>query len=631
MTNPIQPLLHLKALLQIEHDTERETYRLQSQKMSLARRVRRGICWHPIVVGRNYYNSLNQLVVEITQTEPQDIEHNFEYGRPVMFFVPGDGGKDNKDTPVGGASSSCTVSYADEHRMVVVVPSVDFVLRLEAAEDLAVQLYFDETSYRCMYHALDEAINARHGRLAELRSVFAGETPPRCLSLAPMTFPWLNASQTKAVNEVLCAQDVAIVHGPPGTGKTTTLVEAVYETLRRETQVLVCAQSNAAVNWISAQLVDHGVPVLRIGNPARATDKMLSFTYERQFEAHPDYPQLWAIRRNIRTLRENRTRRSASAIASLREKAQEIEMRIHASLFDNARVVAATLVGTANKLMVGRRFSTLFIDEAAQALEPACWIAIRRAGRVVLAGDHQQLPPTVKSYDAMRQGLGVTLMERVAKEVPEVVTLLLLQYRMNEDIMQFSSQYFYNGAVESAPSVRHRSILDLDTPIEWIDTSILPASHDENFRETFVGEDHGRINRREALLTLVTLHRYVRRIGIERLLSERLDIGIITPYRLQAQYLRTLIGRSASLRRLRTAISVGTVDGFQGQERDIVLISLVRSNDEGQIGFLADLRRMNVAMTRARMKLLIIGDAATLTRHKFYHQLKAYIDRLHQN
>ena len=276
------------------------------------------------------------------------------------------------------------------------------------------------------------------------------------------------------------------------------------------------------------------------------------------------------------------------------------------------------------------KFATLFIDEAAQALEPACWIAIRRASRVIFAGDHCQLPPTVKSFEAARGGLSVTLMERIVAQKPEVVTMLKMQYRMNEQIMKFSSNWFYGGMVESAPLVKHRGILDYDTPIVWIDTSEIGDGDDGKplYAEQFVGESFGRINKAEAMLTLATLETYFNKIGKQRVLEESMDVGVISPYRAQVQYLRRMIKKKDFFKPFRHLISVNTVDGFQGQERDIILISLVRANAEGQIGFLRDLRRMNVAMTRARMKLVILGDAGTLTRHPFYKKLHEYVEGL---
>lgn len=621
--SPVLYLQHQYELLQVEYEYEKEQFKQQTELMGIGRKIKRGMCWYPLNLGRNYYNALNQLVIEVERREDKDIEYQFEYGRPVCFFTQDVSGKLNYLNFVA------TVNYVDEDRMVVILPSVDALLTLQSKEVVGVQLYFDETSYRLMFEALKQVIGAKNNRLAELRDIFHGTQPASTFSFHPLRFPWLNATQEEAVNKVLHAKDVAIVHGPPGTGKTTTLVEAVYETLHRENQVLVCAQSNMAVDWISEKLVDRGVSVLRIGNPSRVNDKMLSFTYERRFESHPDYPQLWSIRKAIRELYA-RSRKGAEReavrqkINSLKDRATELEIRINESLFSEARVIACTLVGSANRLLTGQKFGTLFIDEAAQALEAACWIPIRKADRVILAGDHCQLPPTVKAPEALRAGLGHTLMQTIVKSKPDTVSLLKLQYRMNDEIMHFSSEWFYGGMLQSAPEVKYRSILDFDTPIEWINTEGLDCN------EEFIGENYGRINKSEAELSIEQLKGYITKIGRERFLDERIDVGMISPYKAQVQYLRRLVRNDAFFKPYRQAITINTVDGFQGQERDVILISLVRANEEGQIGFLNDLRRMNVAITRARMKLIILGDASTLTRHAFYKKLYTYIESLHE-
>ena len=626
MTNPIQALQQQRLLLQLEYQAEKESFRRQTEEMGLLRKVKRGDAWYPLKIGKSYYNSLNQLVVEVHRQGDEEIEHNFEFGKPVCFFSVGEKDK------IRYFSFTGTVSYVDGDRMVVSVPDNEQLIDVQGAENVGVQLFFDETSYKMMFDALDRVIKAK-GRLGYLRDLFYSRQQAETFSFAPMHFPYLNRTQEEAVNKVLRAKDVAIVHGPPGTGKTTTLVEAIYETLRRENQVLVCAQSNMAVDWISEKLVDRGINVLRIGNPTRVNDKMLSFTYERRFEAHPDYELLWAIRKAIRELRAHRKRgdeKYHQKLERLKERATELEVRINAQLFGEARVIACTLVGSANRLLEGQKFGTLFIDEAAQALEAACWIPIRRVSRVILAGDHCQLPPTVKSFAALKAGLGKTLMERIVDNKPEVVTLLKMQYRMNEEIMRFSSDWFYGNQVESAPEVKFRSILDLDIPMTWVDTSQfqLPENEESLFKEQFVGESFGRINKAEAELTLMALETYFGKIGKQRILDERIDVGVISPYRAQVQYLRRLLKKKDFFKPYRHLISVNTVDGFQGQERDVILISLVRANDEGQIGFLRDLRRMNVAITRARMKLIILGDASTMTRHPFYKKLYEYIDAL---
>ena len=689
--SPIQALLQQRTLLQLEYYTEKEAFRKLTEQMGMQRKVKRGDAWFPLQVGKSFYNSLNQTAIEVFRTSDQDIEHNFEFGRPVMFFMVKKMGKNEnqgntalqqpknasdanhkvqnsnlKVQSIKYFSFTGTVSYVDGDRMVITVPDSAPLLELQQSTDpIGVQLSFDETSYKLMFEALDRVMKAKNNRLAYLRDLFYSHQKAGRFSFEPMKFPWLNPTQERAVNEVLWAKDVAIVHGPPGTGKTTTLVEAINETLMRESQVLVCAQSNMAVDWISEKLVDRGINVLRIGNPTRVNDKMLGFTYERRFESHADYPQLWAIRKAIRELRKNRKKGSENyhqKMDRLKSRAAEIELRINAELFGEARVIACTLVGSAHHLLEGMKFGTLFIDEAAQALEAACWIPMKRASRVILAGDHCQLPPTVKSIAALRAGLGKTLMERIAENKPEVVTLLKIQYRMNDEIMRFSSDWFYGGKVESAPQIKYRSVLDYDHPITWIDTSneenqitiegedapedsasaassesaSSPASatnqnSDLNFKEQFVGESFGRINKAEAELTLLTLAEYFTKIGKRRILEERIDVGIISPYRAQVQYLKKLIKKYEFFKPYRRLISVNTVDGFQGQERDVILISLVRSNDEGQIGFLKDLRRMNVAMTRARMKLIILGNKDTMTKHPFYKKLWEYVEAINNN
>ena len=632
----IAQLLMQRELLRIEYQEEKEAYRLHTESMGLARQVTRGDAWYPLSMGRTYYNSLNQYCIEVTRKADEEIDHNFEYGKPVVFFrAEAPEGDLKRASGIRYFNFTGTVSYVDGDRMVVAIPE-GHTLELQNSQlPLGVQLFFDETSYRMMFDALERVINAKGTRLAYLRDLFYGRQRAEVFTFNAMRFPWLNTSQERAVNDVLRAKDVRVLHGPPGTGKTTTLVEAINETLMRETQVLVCAQSNTAVDWISEKLVDCGIPVLRIGNPTRVNDKMLSFTYEHRFADHPDYPKLWQVRRDMREMRRRRREKAEhfhQKLDRLKELAVELEVRITGDIFGQVRVIASTLVGAGNKLLDGKRFGTVFIDEAAQALEAACWIPIRRASRVILAGDHCQLPPTVKSLQALKGGLGKTLMERIVENKPECVSLLQVQYRMNDEIMQFSSDFFYQGRMKSAPEVAHRLIHEGDAPILWFDTSTIELGEDEqnDFKEKFVGETFGRINKGEANLTLSLLQIYFQRVGKQRILNDRIDVGIISPYRAQVQYLKRLIKKRAFFKPFRHLISVNTVDGFQGQERDVILISLVRANDMGQIGFLRDLRRMNVAITRARMKLFILGDAPTMTRHPFYRRLYDYIQEVRQ-
>ena len=619
----MQDLQQQSAMLQKEYEYEKELYRQQTREAGIPKRIQQGVCWFPVKLGADRYNSLNQLTVEVTRTETEETEHSFEYGCPVCFF------RISADRQIRYFNFSAVISYVQDNKMVVVLPGPQVLPELVVTGELGVQLYFDDTSYKTMFAALREVAEAKGNRTARLREVLLGKAPALRRETGPVRFPWLNASQEKAVNQVLCAKEVAVVHGPPGTGKTTTLVEAVYETLHRENQVMVSAQSNTAVDWIAEKLVDRGIPVLRIGNPTRVNDKMLAFTYERRFEAHSDYPELWQIRKTIREMtgrlrksgREDRERLH-NQLTKLRVRATGLEIRIDTELFTEARVIACTLVGAASRVLERKRFSSLFIDEAAQAIEAACWIAISRADRVILAGDHCQLPPTIKCIEAARGGLGRTLLEKVVLHKPETVSLLKIQYRMHEDIMRFPSRWFYHDELEAAPEVKYRGILDFDTPVSWIDTSEL------DLQEKAVAEGTGRLNTGEAELLVRELKNYMERIGIRRILEEHIDFGVISPYRAQVHYLRHLLKKEPFFRPCRRLITVHTVDGFQGQERDGIMISLIRANEKGQIGFLRDLRRMNVAITRARMKLLILGEAVTLTRHPFYRELYEYIGGL---
>lgn len=657
-------LTRQKMLLMMEYENEKREFEEVLRSADMARLVARGNAWWPLTFGKTAYNSLNQRTLEIfrhaadsSSDAPEDEkDHNFDHGSQIAFIrlTDDDSPDARKSADKSEASNkkrttdnrkdskrilfTGTVSYVDGNRMVVIIPDgADVSSMVEARDRIGVVLSFDETSYRAMSEALDKTLRAR-GRHAELRDIIYSRRPTGWLSGTDISIPYLNPDQEEGVNKVLKSKDVAIVHGPPGTGKTTTLVEAIHETLRRETQVMVCAQSNMAVDWICSRLAERGISVLRLGNPSRVSDDMLANTYERRFSDHPDYPTLWSIRKAIRELQSKgkRSRDVHQKLDRLRGRATELELRINNDLIETSHVIASTLVGSIHRLLSGRRFPTLFIDEAAQALEAACWIPMRRAGRVIFAGDHCQLPPTVKCYEAMRGGLARSLMERIVENHPEAVTLLRTQYRMHEEIMEFSNRWFYGGNMKAAPGVSQRGILALDTPVEWVDTSeILPqtdspdsAENEDAFRESLVGEERGRVNRDEALLTMIVLQRYIERIGVKRFKEEKIDIGVISPYRGQVSYLRHLIKRIPFFKPLRRQISINTVDGFQGQERDVIVLSLVRSNEKGNIGFLSDLRRMNVAMTRARMKLIIIGDVPTMTRHRFYRELHEYIEGL---
>lgn len=617
MTNSISHLQHLSDLLRKELAYEQENYRHAISVNHFSGRLHESGIHYPVELRQTEYNALNHLVLTIAfETDDDMPENDFEPGKAVQFFYLG-------SDEVVRIGSTCYVDQVGDGTMKIRVMEKSMLTTLKTTADghlLGVQVGIDTTSYQVMQDSLSAAIRSSDERFVHLRETLIGPLHPSFRSQPPLCFPWLNAVQNKAIQQVVEAREVAIVHGPPGTGKTTTLTEAIIETLRREEQVLVCAPSNAAVDWISEQLMIRGVPVLRIGNPLRMSDAVVDCCYERRYADHPDYHELWSIRRLLRNpaaLSLSGHERQAK-IKKMRERQSELEIKINNDLFNQARVISCTLIGSAYHVMERRHFSTLFIDEAAQALEPACWAAILKADRVVFGGDHQQLPPTVKCPEAAHAGLDRTLMQQIVREKPECVTLLTTQYRMNKEIMGFSSQFFYGGRLLAAPEVADRLVSPMDTPLTWIDTSLLEFSERQGLRTPTLS------NAEEARLLVKVLREYIEMIGMSRLIDDSTSFGIISPYRGQVRLLRRMIRSQRFLNPLRRNISTHTIDGFQGQERDVIIISMVRDNQDHNIGFLRDLRRMNVAITRARMKLIIIGNADTLSHHPFFEKLITY-------
>ena len=606
-------------LLRKEYEFEKATYLETVKCAPMNGDVVESDCWYPIRLGNTSYNTANQLVVDVffDGEQPEESSSNFEPSKIVDFFSFENG-------QMRVLNFNCTISRVQEFRMEIAIntmPTFKALQNLASRTKIGVLLGIDDYSYQVMQDSLRQVKDRNDEGFVNLRNVLIGDCQPTFRDLRHLPLSWLNASQNNAVSKVLNARETAIVHGPPGTGKTTTLVEAISETLKREMQVLVCAPSNAAVDWISEQLHRRGIPVLRIGNPLRINDVMMQCSYEYRYANHPSYMELFSIRSSLREInsRPKLSNKEYNQIRKLRHRETELEVKIREELFANSGVIACTLIGSASRLMKRRHFSTVFIDEAAQALEAACWTAILKADRVIFAGDHQQLPPTIKCDEAAREGLKRTLMQKMVKSKPSCVTLLNVQYRMNQDIMEFSSRHFYHGKLKADPSVAERLVSPIDKPLMWVDTSKLEFGEQQSRYSS-------RSNPQEAKLLMKTLMDYVKLIGMEHLLRDHVDFGIISPYKAQVRLLRKYLKNNSMLRPLCHQVSVNTVDGFQGQERDVILISMVRDNASGSIGFLNDLLRLNVAITRARMKLVIIGNAETLGKTKFYEKLIGYFE-----
>jgi ATP-dependent RNA/DNA helicase IGHMBP2 len=637
-TNSKEELEHLLSVLKIEQEEDRLQYKEKVLKSSLSERKRIGVTWYPIVIKESYYSVGERLVLEIERPTSKDVPHQFQSGKVASLF------SNYNNEGIDNPSISGVVSSSGFNNLKLTL----FVDELPDWVDqgkLGLDLLFDETSYKEMEIALNKVMKARHNRLEQLRETILGYEPAKFSDEESVTINELNESQNRALNNVLRAEDVAIIHGPPGTGKTTTLIHSIAEILKSEKQVLVCAPSNAAVDLLTEKLSEKGISVLRFGNPSRISEELLSHSLDYKITNHKDYKQIKELKKRaieFRNLalkykrhfgREERSQRKMilDEARKIQTQAANIEKYITEDLIEKAQVFTTTLVGSNNHHIRNKEFETVFIDEAAQALEPACWIPITKAGRVIFAGDHFQLPPTVKSMEAGKAGLSITLFEKCIQRQEEssltrVDVMLELQYRMHEHIMNFSNKIFYKGKLKAHDSVRTTVLGSgfeiLEKPVEFIDTA--GCSFDERSEK----ESSSTYNPDEADLLFKHLNLLAENLKTSNVDASQLRVGIISPYKAQVNLLKEKLIEQPALSDFFCRVAVNTVDGFQGQERDIIYISLVRSNDNGEIGFLNDIRRMNVAITRAKKKLIVIGDSGTLSQHKFYKDFLDYIDSI---
>jgi len=478
---------------------------------------------------------------------------------------------------------------------------------------------------------------AEKGRTGELRDILLGVKAPTIHSTSAVNVSYLNPSQNGAVQLVEDAVDVAVIHGPPGTGKTTTMIAAIEQSLKKYSQVMVCAPSNAAVDLLVEKLVDRNISTLRLGHPARVDDKILSQTLDAKIATHDSYRELKKVKKSAEEYRsiakkykrnfgheERKQRKQLFEMAGrLKEEAAQLEDYITYDIFQQSKVIAATLVGAGHHSLKGKNFPIVFIDEAGQGLEPATWIPVLKAQKVVMAGDHCQLPPTVKSFEAGQQGLKETLFEKVIERQPQVSSLLTLQYRMPEIIMGFSNKEFYHGALQAADNTRFHLLDDGEPQMLFIDTA------GSGYLEHVEKDSLSTANYEEAKFTMEFLENMLTSLGGENILSKKWEVGLISPYRAQVRRFKELFQDTSTyptLSMINEQLTIDTIDGFQGQERDIMVISLVRSNPKGEIGFLSDTRRMNVALTRAKRKLVVIGDSSTISNHPFYQNFLDYVE-----
>jgi ATP-dependent RNA/DNA helicase IGHMBP2 len=623
--SPIDELRKLKQLLQLEKEEDFEQFKTLVKRLSLAERRDKGVSWYPVEVLKMGYSVGDRAFVTVRRTNRLKEPHQFRSGGTVSLFTE----TANSNLP----ERSGVINFLDKDRMKIILNSKDLPEWIKNG-NIGVDMLFDETTYVEMEKAIDKVIKAKGDRLAELRDILLGKEKPDFYPIhVPTNIPTLNASQNDALNHVLSAQQVAVVHGPPGTGKTTTLVKTLKSICEREGTVLVCAPSNAAVDLLTERIAEEGINVVRIGNISRVSENLISHTLDGKLSQHSEMKNIKKIRKEAAESRrqaekfkrkfgyhEKQERKVLYQEAKeLGEWANQMEEKLIDQILTSTQVITATLVGTAGRYIDKMKFRTLIIDEAAQALEPAAWIPIAKASRVIFFGDPLQLPPTVKSMDAKKGGFGITLMEKGIQRLPQTM-LLNMQYRMNEAIMNFSNQQFYENELTAHESVKDRTLEldeDLNAPVTFIDTAGC------GFEEKTNEEYKSRYNPEEFIVLREHLYQLVKCYEFPEDLP---SIGIVSPYREQTIYMKEMIAEDEALSAL--PLDINTIDAFQGQERDVIYISLVRSNTKSEIGFLKDYRRMNVAMTRAKKKLIIVGDSATLGNDPFYQNFLDYCDGL---
>jgi superfamily I DNA and/or RNA helicase len=618
----------LQTLLKIERDEDFKQYEALTERIPVATRRANGLSWYPVAIRDTELSRGDYMNVEFERTTHHELNHQFRFGAAVALFSNHDRDDRLEGTITNVSGNRCKISFR-----------VDELPDWSGDGKLGLDLLFDNNSYNEMDRAIKAAsdmINGSKANIDGLVVVLTGIRRP-VFNTASYSYPipMLNSKQQEAVQKILAAEDLAIVHGPPGTGKTTTIVHAIQALLKKDQQqILVVAPSNTAVDLLTEKLSEKGLDVLRIGNPARVSQRLQSLTMDSKMSAHTQTKEIKALKkqaaefknmahkykRNFGRAEQEQRKALFSEAHKIMKEVEQHEQYISDQVISSAEVITATLVGANHYTIRDRRFGTVFIDEAGQALEPACWIPILKTGKLILAGDHFQLPPTIKSREAASKGLSITLMEKAAQLYPEAVTLLEEQYRMHTDIMNFSSRIFYGEQLRANESVAGRTLFSGDEPFTFIDTS--GCGFDEKQEESSIS------NSEEALFLLKHLKSYVTAIGDHFKSAEFPSIGIISPYQEQIKTLTTFFEADEDLQPYRQKITINTIDSFQGQERDIIYISLTRSNSAQQIGFLTDIRRMNVAMTRARSKLVIIGDGSTLSKSPFYLDLMNYAEKI---
>ncbi len=583
-----------------------------------------GYARYPLNITDQFFNKGEKLLVKLENSDNQSYKciNLFKSGRIIKIFA-----KDNPNEDfVTGVINNSSSSH------ITITLNCDSMQDWMLNKNLVAVLMFDNTTYEQTILAINTLINTQDEHLIKLKEIFYKQGKEEFLEKEFTPNNSLNPTQNKALKLINDALDVAIVHGPPGTGKTTVLTSSAIMEAESKKKILMVAPSNAAVDNIAINLLKKNYNVVRIGNPARVDDEILQTTLDYKIANHPDYKNIKMLRKKADEYRkmarkykrnfgpEEREQRNLllGEVKQITKQADQLAFYIISDIIGKAKIICTTPVGSTYKEIASLKFDTLYIDEATQCLEPMCFIPIIRANKIVFAGDHHQLMPTIKSKKAIEGGLNTTLFEKLIKKL-NCNVMLNEQYRMHEKIMGFSNQKFYNNQLFASNENKNHLIYQEDDAFVFCDTA------GTGFMEEQEDKTFSTFNNEEANLVFRYLNNYVMILESIGKASNLKSIGIISPYKAQCTCLTEELKNSTLPDYIKQIIQIDTVDAFQGREKDMILISMTRSNEKGEIGFLNDHKRMNVALTRAKKKLVVFADSATISHSKFYQDFLDYV------